>query len=696
MVAMPPDCPASKVCSPGAEAASSMRAFASSDTGDLSNSSQTSPSHVDLQPPQLSVPCDILGDAAMNGGGGAKFIGLAPSANHGLLCNQAVYLCVDDLCCSLRMQVQTVRQFVHCSTYQAKNLEESPDNMLARLQMVIEGFRRSLSELPHLTPRTSAPGTSKETNGMPADGINAYTPRQEFALDSNDRRLEGFFHRQEQLLLQLLQKDEQKTANDFPTSRNPSKSSRVTKSKRSTGSAGPTKTLEEEEMHRKTIAASISNYETPADERAKISRWRQMVRKFVAAYAFEAFFAVAIATNAIFMGAEVDYKAKHGDHAPLALIVIRHSYNALFFIELVMRAIADGCPGFFCSEGDAWIWNCLDLFLVLSSIVEVVYDIIKMSNDSDESGSISMSNVRAIRMIRLTRLVRIVRITRIVRFVRALRTLVYSIICTLKSLVWSMVLLVIIIYVYAIMFTQAAGDHLHEETTDLTTDDVITLHRYWGSLSRSMFTLFKSIAAGVSWDDVVRPLEFYWLWPALFTVFIAFAYFAVLNVVTGVFCQSAIESAQHDHDMIMAAMSANKSQYAKRAMQLFKDIDADRSGELTIKELEGHLQEPTVREYFMSLEIEPEDAWTLFKLIDVDETNVIDLEEFVMGCLRLKGAARSIDMAKIMYDHKWMMKRMGDILAALPLSKSEGYFMDSDLCSERAFSVTNSVRSPRS
>eukprot|EP00413_Alexandrium_margalefii_P030028 CAMPEP_0204556198 /NCGR_PEP_ID=MMETSP0661-20131031/29422_1 /ASSEMBLY_ACC=CAM_ASM_000606 /TAXON_ID=109239 /ORGANISM="Alexandrium margalefi, Strain AMGDE01CS-322" /LENGTH=59 /DNA_ID=CAMNT_0051563305 /DNA_START=56 /DNA_END=231 /DNA_ORIENTATION=+ len=59
-----------------------------------------------------------------------------------------------------------------------------------------------------------------------------------------------------------------------------------------------------------------------------------------------------------------------------------------------------------------------------------------------------------------------------------------------------------------------------------------------------MFTLFQAITGGISWHEPVETLgqvSVMLVW--LFTAYLSFTYFAVMNVVTGVFCNSAIESA---------------------------------------------------------------------------------------------------------------------------------------------------------
>merc|ERR1712039_328640 len=59
------------------------------------------------------------------------------------------------------------------------------------------------------------------------------------------------------------------------------------------------------------------------------------------------------------------------------------------------------------------------------------------------------------------------------------------------------------------------------------------------------------------------------------------------------------------------------------------------------------------------------DAWTLFQLLDADGTYTIDIEEFVMGCTRLRGSAKSIDIAKVIADGRWLKKRVAGMVECL-------------------------------
>ena len=150
-----------------------------------------------------------------------------------------------------------------------------------------------------------------------------------------------------------------------------------------------------------------------------------------------------------------------------------------------------------------------------------------------------MTGLRAFRIIRVTRIAKTVRLLHIFRFILALRMLVTSIINTLKSLLWALILLMLIIYVFAVLFAQAVDSYMTNGDPAIPTHDLQVLNMYYGSLGRTMLHLFMSIAGGISWVELVGPLEKISIaWVLLFLFFISFTYFAVLNVVTAVFCGS--------------------------------------------------------------------------------------------------------------------------------------------------------------
>ncbi|CAE7464953.1 Cacna1c [Symbiodinium natans] len=380
---------------------------------------------------------------------------------------------------------------------------------------------------------------------------------------------------------------------------------------------------------------------------------RSCVRHVVGHPGFDLFFATVVLTNSVFIGIEVQENLSNDGENSILIQVLRNVYTFLFSVELVLR-IAAYQREFFC--GGEWKWNWLDLFIVLCSLWEAAVEVLRVVlENSDAMDSVAgLTGLRMARLIRITRVVRVAKLGRILRFVMALRTLIQSIIYTLKSLIWALVLLALIVYVFAVLFAQAVGDHLIDPTADPLPEAAV---RYFDSLPIAMLSLFMSIAGGVSWEDVITPLiAMSPVWAFVFIFYVAFTYFAVLNVVTGVFCQSAIDSAQSDHTMVMQSILANKEAHIEKIRYLFSEIDAEDRGVITYQMFEEKVNDQAVKAYFESMDLDVWDAWSFFKLLDLDSGGAVEIEEFLMGCLRLRGSARAMDIAKIVHDQAWLIR----------------------------------------
>jgi len=92
---------------------------------------------------------------------------------------------------------------------------------------------------------------------------------------------------------------------------------------------------------------------------------------------------------------------------------------------------------------------------------------------------------------------------------------------------------------------------------------------------------------------------------------------------------------------------------------LFSKLGASDSGVITYAMFEEKIDSPAVREYFETLGLDVWDAWSFFKLLDLDGGGSVEIEEFFKGCLRLRGQARAVDIGKIMHDQTWMIKSQG-------------------------------------
>merc|ERR1719478_1438312 len=94
-----------------------------------------------------------------------------------------------------------------------------------------------------------------------------------------------------------------------------------------------------------------------------------------------------------------------------------------------------------------------------------------------------------------------------------------------------------------------------------------------------MLTLFKTITGGEDWGNAAAPLEHVNIvWMLIYVSYVSFCVIAVLNVVTSVFCQSAIENGQLDLDQVIHYQLRSRQAYVDRISKFFSFLDEDNSG----------------------------------------------------------------------------------------------------------------------
>merc|ERR1711862_993694 len=59
------------------------------------------------------------------------------------------------------------------------------------------------------------------------------------------------------------------------------------------------------------------------------------------------------------------------------------------------------------------------------------------------------------------------------------------------------------------------------------------------------------------------------------------------------------------------------------------------------------------------------EAHGLFRLLDIDNSGQVSIAEFVLGCLRLRGSARNVDVATLLYENKRMMHAISGMTSML-------------------------------
>eukprot|EP00929_Paragymnodinium_shiwhaense_P086789 TRINITY_DN4721_c0_g1_i1.p1 TRINITY_DN4721_c0_g1~~TRINITY_DN4721_c0_g1_i1.p1 ORF type:complete len:619 (+),score=92.21 TRINITY_DN4721_c0_g1_i1:190-2046(+) len=369
---------------------------------------------------------------------------------------------------------------------------------------------------------------------------------------------------------------------------------------------------------------------------------------------------LVIVVNSLFMAYETEWALTEsvGTPTPRWMRFLGRAFTGFFVIELLLR-MCGGLQRFFCTCN---MWNFFDLTVVVFAVLEEVLQ--EMAD---------FSNARMIRLLRLTRTIKVFRTFRLMRFVGALRTLVNSLMGTIKQVIWAFFLILCLMFVFAVIFGQVVSN---ARWSDPQVMEAEGMRLFWGDLSACMYTLYLSVSGGVDWVEAAQPLEDLGTTVFLsFILYVALAQWVVLNVITGCFCESAAEASRKDVGLAVQAHRCDRDKFLHRCKTIFQSIDMDGSGQIDVHDMKPFLDTEPAHALFAALEIGVDDAKELFDLLDEDGTQVIDLEEFMFGCLRLRGSAKALDVARLHYQNKHLTKKLNTVLksrgSARPESRCE-------------------------
>jgi len=385
------------------------------------------------------------------------------------------------------------------------------------------------------------------------------------------------------------------------------------------------------------ISISLDSIQTIT---ARFVRRRKMGA--LADHVFRSFSVVMIVANTLHIGISSDHALRNSyrplvgqekESEPRTLDIL---FACWFTLELIIRIFRDKKDFFF---GEEHKWNLFDGFLVLTSIFEPI--------------SMEVLNLSFLRILRVFRLVRVVRVVRTVKALKSLRTMVFALANSFVCLMWAFVMILIIVFVFSIVFNSAVVNYFEQvnlkDENELETAKAVEKH--FGNLKETMVSLFCAITGGNDWmayGDLLRELpagEMYFL---LFAFYVGFCIVGMLNVVTGIFVDSAV--CTRTEDEVVECFTEDQRRISEEVKRIFKEADKDRSNTLSFAEFTKHLENAWVRAYFSGLDMDPSEAEIIFTLIDIDNSGEVDIDEFVEGTMKLKGSAKSIDVLSMMFD----------------------------------------------
>mmetsp|Transcript_39677 Transcript_39677/g.71399 ORF Transcript_39677/g.71399 Transcript_39677/m.71399 type:complete len:534 (+) Transcript_39677:98-1699(+) len=276
--------------------------------------------------------------------------------------------------------------------------------------------------------------------------------------------------------------------------------------------------------------------------------------------------------------------------AEIQFQIAENIFCVYFVFEWTVRfaAFRNKCDGL--QDG----WFCFDSLLVAL----MVFDAWIVTIYQAVSGG-SFGDTGFLSILRLFRLLRLLRMARMLRSMPELMILVNGMLAAMRSVFFVMCLLILIMYVFAIIFTQLAKG---------TTMGSF----YFPNIQHSMYSL---LIYGTFLDDLARfcdeiGRESY---PCLGLVFlfILLASCTVLNMLIGVLCEVVSAVADNEKEEMNLAFVSDKLH------SLLYNLDEDRDGHISKAE-------------FMKILSFPE-AVRALEEVEIDPIAVVDFADFIFG-----------------------------------------------------------------
>lgn len=233
----------------------------------------------------------------------------------------------------------------------------------------------------------------------------------------------------------------------------------------------------------------------------------------------------------------------------------------------------------------------------------------------------------------------------------------------------------LVFFMFGVVFVQLAAGYVteHLEHANPDSNDIEELAKYFGSVEKAVLTLYKASTGGDDWarfyDEIALTGTLSGL---LFLFFVAFTQIALLNIITGLFIESALKYAAPDQQMIAMNLRKESMEMVDMLSELWKSMDNTGTGQMAESHFIECLNREEVRISFEMLGLDIEDSIAFYHLLDEmhgGTDGFLSKDEFVYGCIKLRGNATSRHMQtlgqRLRANQKITLKRLADIEARL-------------------------------
>lgn len=309
-----------------------------------------------------------------------------------------------------------------------------------------------------------------------------------------------------------------------------------------------------------------------------------------------------------------------GSDSPVLITVAENVFLLVYTIEWSLRVLSMGWCTYYTDP-----WCLLDFtLLVCGAIGGVVVPVLRSTGQD----MVSLGWLQSILVIRALRLLRLVRALRALTYFRTVWRLVHGLLTSWNAMLSTLALITLTLYTSACIAIEIVTKDVELNSNPITAPIV---QANFSSLGTTFLTLTQFVAldsAAAVYKPLVeaKPILIFY-----FGSIVLFVSIALMNLVTAVLVEGALNHAQSDRDLEKIDRNERLSKALIRLVTLFGDMDKNRDGTVTLEEMQAvppDLLPPEIFENDLAVTIAE-----VFQVLDVDDQGTLDQREFVEGLL---------------------------------------------------------------
>eukprot|EP00434_Breviolum_minutum_P004156 symbB.v1.2.003663.t2/scaffold175.1/size369221/19 len=301
---------------------------------------------------------------------------------------------------------------------------------------------------------------------------------------------------------------------------------------------------------------------------------RESLRHILTSHYVANVMAIVVLIDTVCTCSAIDARADGGRDPSFVVLFISDACLALYTLELLLLLSVTGSQIL-----RDWMM-LMDALIVACGWAEII---LLQVIPQDILGF----RIKVLRVLRLVRIFRPIRLLKRIRGLRELYKLASMMATCFRTLLWCFLLCFVVMTGWAMLMVEIvypAVQDMHENHGFFT--DCEQCQRAMSSVMDANLLLFKTVIAGDSWGEIAVPVIQEHPWTSvIFVGSMLTLVFGVVNLIVAVVVDTFADSRQNDVQNLAEELEDEIEHDRTALAKLFKRIDKDGSGQLTLEEL---------------------------------------------------------------------------------------------------------------